>query len=349
MYAAYKNSEGNIVSPRYDFFLFYGCPLLCFFGILAVLFSSGATSFAASRAQPVMLIFMFSSAINYAHLSMVLFRSHGNHQIFKLYPYRFTIGPVLIFAMLYFGWDKIWFMFVYLPLIAWWDAYHVSMQTYGLGRIYDSKIGNDYATGKRLDQMLCMVVYIGPFLAGASLANSKLVTFCLQPNPTCYELMDLIFTHSNKITLAVIYIGVPFLCYYLFRYYQFYKQGYQFSYQKVILLSTTAAVSIYSWGWNSFGHAFILVNLYHSIQYFGIVWHYEKKHIMKTIRCEGKPYGRVAAFLVFLGLPLSYGFYVDAKGLTASSGAAWFAMIYTCSTIHFWFDGFIWSVKKKQV
>ncbi len=56
---------------------------------------------------------------------------------------------------------------------------------------------------------------------------------------------------------------------------------------------STGLVSIYTWGFNTWGEAFFIMNVFHAVQYFGIV-------------------------LVM-------------------------------SIMHFWYDGFIWSVQKKQV
>ena len=49
----------------------------------------------------------------------------------------------------------------------WWDVYHSSLQTFGFGRIYDSKQKNDAAVGRRLDYWMNLLVYLGPVLAGA--------------------------------------------------------------------------------------------------------------------------------------------------------------------------------------
>ena len=57
------------------------------------------------------------------------------------------------------------------------------------------------------------------------------------------------------------------------RYRGYQRQGYRVSMQKVWLLASTALCSIYTWGFDSFGQAFFIMNFFHAWQYFALVWH----------------------------------------------------------------------------
>ena len=59
-------------------------------------------------------------------------------------------------------------------------------------------------------------------------------------------------------TKLILAVGIPFMVYYLLAYRRYHRQGYKVSFQKVALLLSTAACSIYAWGFNSFGEAFFV-------------------------------------------------------------------------------------------
>ena len=140
--------------------------------------------------------------------------------------------------------------------------------------------------------------------------------------------------------------GAAFLAYYVWAQTQLQRRGHAVSLQKVYLLASTGAVSIYTWGFNTFGEAFFIMNLFHALQYFGIVWAFEKKNIMKLFHLDGVTFGKPLAALAFVGIAGAYGFWVEA--LDTSIEALW-AVTLIVSIMHFWYDGFVWSVRRKQV
>ena len=102
----------------------------------------------------------------HAHLFAVFFRSHGNPTVRSQFPVRFFLIPVLLYLAMI---SSSWVMVCCSVLATWWDVYHSGQQTFGLGRIYDSKYANDMSVGRDLDQLLNFVMYSGPILGGASL------------------------------------------------------------------------------------------------------------------------------------------------------------------------------------
>ncbi len=288
-----------------------------------------------------------------AHLFLVFFRSHLNTKIFKLYPLRFTVVPIVLFVAMM---SSIWVSVCVAILATWWDVYHSSCQTFGISRIYDMKAGNDPDQGRDLDWVLNLVLYCGPILAGATLmAHVNDFNVFGKPAEINQHPVSLFFTSIPAqvegvrlwLTLGVFCVGIPFLIYYVFRYYQFYKQGYKVSFQKVALLVSTAICSVVAWGFNSFGEAFFIVNFFHALQYFALVWWTEKKNLTKMIGGAGKSWGPIASLGLLLVVAFGYGIWADQSNSDYRHVAYSFIMV--IAIMHFWYDGFIWSVRKKQV
>ena len=78
----------------------------------------------------------FLGAFIMAHLVIVFFRSHANADVRTLHPVRFWIvPPALLLLLVVSGPARV----VAAALATWWDVYHSSLQTFGLGRIFDHK------------------------------------------------------------------------------------------------------------------------------------------------------------------------------------------------------------------
>ena len=126
-----------IVNRLYDGVFFIFSPLLALalgIGIAGTALTKGSFQVGGYEGSAANLfIGMFIAS----HLFIVFFRSHVNRSIFKLYPFRFTLVPVALLAgMVVSEWIT---AFAYV-LAIWWDVYHSSLQTFGLGRIYDAKL-----------------------------------------------------------------------------------------------------------------------------------------------------------------------------------------------------------------
>jgi hypothetical protein len=61
---------------------------------------------------------------------------------------------------------------------------------------------------------------------------------------------------------------------------------------------------------------------------------------------EGRRFGALLAVLVLVGTGTAYGYFVEAVDPDINS--LW-SFVLVVSIMHFWYDGFIWSVRKKQV
>jgi len=84
--------------------------------------------------------FSFALLFSFSHLFASFFRTHLNKKIFAEYPIRFKIVPIILFIALLVS-DTI--LIIAIILVIWADVWHSSMQTFGIGRLYDLRNGND--------------------------------------------------------------------------------------------------------------------------------------------------------------------------------------------------------------
>ena len=294
----------------------------------------------------------FVNVVIFSHLFIVFFRSHINPKIFNLYKFRFTLVPIALFAAISYS---VWLLAIVAVIGIWWDVYHSSLQTFGIGRIYDMKKGNDALAGRRLDWILNLILYTGPILAGVSLVshlmiNQEQLEKYLDLEKPFFEWVPATSQYSQYLTYATLALCIPFFLYYFYAYWRLSQRGYRVSYQKVFLYAILALVSLTCWGFNSFGEAFFVMNFFHAWQYFFIVWHMEKKNITSFFRLSEFPGGRQIALSLFILIGISFGIWHNVYWDTIQFSTRTMASILlVVSIMHFWYDGFIWSVRKGQI
>jgi hypothetical protein len=288
------------------------------------------------------LIGFFIGATIHAHLVAVFTRSHGNPAIRARFPIRFFVIPVVLWLAIV---SSAWVAIAATIAATWWDVWHSGAQTFGFARIYERNHGNPPELGRRLDFWLNQVLYLGPVLAGATLFDH------LDDFTSFADLGDALFSsvparvesHRAWLTYAVLGAGAAFLLFYVLAYWRLSRRGWRPSWIKVWLLTSTGAVSIYTWGFNSWGQAFLIMNLFHAIQYLGLVWAMEGKRFSGLVRLPERP--RFAALVFVLGVA-AYG--LGVQMLDSSITSLW-AITIVVSLMHFWYDAFVWSVRKAEI
>jgi hypothetical protein len=339
--------KGFIVGPFYDSVFFIFSPLL------ALLLGYGVGYTPAFR-QPVLMAGGYErlsdiaiSVIIYAHLFLVFFRSHGNQAIFRAHRFRFTVVPAALFLAC---WASPHVLVLTTLVATWWDVYHSSLQTFGLGRIYDARAGNDAQAGRRLDYLFNLLLYLGPVLGGAVLLDhlKDFQQFAAPEIGWMYfaSVPAWVAPRSAALTRMVLLIAIPFLLYYIWAYWRLWRGGYKVSPQKVTLYAITALVSVVAWGFNSFGQAFLIMNFFHAWQYFAIVWWSENKNIAGVLGVSRLHFSREVTFAVVFGTAAAYGYWASSF---QGGKPALLALTVVVSIMHFWYDGFIWSVRKRQI
>lgn len=337
--------EGRYIAGRaYDWFFFILSPVLAaLLGWLVSAFGLDRYRLSSTDGQGVVreiaVVALASAAFTHAHLIIVVFRTHLNREVFRRHPHRFTTIPIALFlASIASRW-----VFVFASVLSvWWDVYHSSLQTFGLGRIYDQRAGNNPKAGRRLDYLFNLVLYAGPVLAGVNL-SAHLVSFKKFDSldaPSLSQIADAVLAQSDELRALVLAIGFVSLALFLFSYAALTRDGYVIPVQKLALYLTTGTVSIACWGFGSFGEAFLIMNFFHALQYFAIVWWSERGNLTRTFRWAPLA---VAALLSF---GLGYGFWLAR---TPAVLVPVIALSNVVSLMHFWYDGFVWSVRKGHV
>lgn len=335
-----------IVGPAYDWIFFLAPPMLSLALGIALSDTALATEPRTLLSEEDTSIGFFLGATIHAHLVAVFVRSHGNVRLRRSYPWRFFAVPLVLYAAIV---SSPWVAVAATVVATWWDVWHSGAQTFGFARIYERNAGTPPALGRRLDFALNQVLYAGPILAGATLLDhlDSFEAFAELPRalfaPELAAVPSLVLAHRDGLAWAVIGAGAAFLLGYILSYLVLWRRGWRPPWMKVWLLASTGAVSIYSWGFNSWGQAFLIMNLFHAVQYLGLVWAMEGRALATRLRLGRHPSVALGVFL--LGVA-AYG--LGTQVLDASATALW-AVTLVVSLMHFWYDAFIWSVRKAEI
>jgi len=335
-----------ILNPVADAVLFYTTPLWCVLLFWALSDTPLWYTMEAFDYQHGPLSFL-AGVLTTSHLLAVVFRSHVNQSVFRQWPLRFTVIPVLLFIALSMS---LWFLVIAAVIAVFWDVYHGAMQNFGLSRIFDSRMGNDPKAGRLLDSMMSLVLYAGPILSGVTLAFhaesfnnfAEIGLYALTVVPT--EVTG----HAVLIRWVTMSGCLLFIGFYIAAYWNLARQGYKVSPQKVILMASTGLASVIAWGFNPAAIAFAAMNLFHAIQYYGILYAREGKTLSSTFRFNGLPKalrGILVCAILFIPT-LAFGVW---EFFATPGWDMILALILTVTLMHYWYDGFVWSVRKKQV
>jgi len=349
---ALRVCSAYIVGPIYDGLFFIFAPLLAIGAWLLVsnrwltIPNEGGVTVAQNEAFWGFIVFAIFTE---GHLVLAFFRSHLNRSVFRQFPVRFTLVPVIVFLA---GLASSWALLALAVLETWWDVYHSSMQTFGFSRIYDAKAGNPPDVGRRLDFWLNIVIYTGPLVAGASLLAH------FQPLEQ-FALLDAVFlpqvpvhveSHLGAISRIGMLSSCAFLVYYAVAMARLVKNGYAVSIQKVLLLLSTAATSIYAWYFSSFVVAFFTINLFHAVQYYALIYANERQNLVRVFHLDRMTFAKVFVMAIILAVGANFGFMAAGAERTLDATSRWpWALAVTVALMHFWYDGFMWSVRKNQV
>ena len=332
-----------LISAAYDWAFFLLPPLMSLILGIAISGSSFSQRALSISGQPQTSSKFVIGILIHAHLVAVLFRSHGNATIRRLHPVRFFVVPVGLFFLIR---SSAWIALSATVVAVWWDVWHSGAQTFGFGRIYDRNRGNPSDVGRRLDYLLNQVLYLGPILGGVTLIDhlAQLDGYRELGSQLFVAVPVYAVAWRGRLAWTFVILASLFLTYYAISYYRLHRQGYRVSPLKIFLFVTTGACSIYTWGFNSWGEAFFIMNLFHAVQYLALVWATEQRGLVRLIGPLGK--SRLLVFLIYLGGVLTYG--LGAELVNTDLPTLW-SITMVVSILHFWYDGFIWSVAKRQV
>lgn len=343
-WTVFQRKDRAIVGPVADLLLIYGSPLWAIVIVGLFHYLPGRQTELRFDETSTALAFL-AAALTYAHLLPVFVRSHMNPTIFASHRWKLTIVPPLLFLALA---TSKWAFIVAGVVGSFWDVYHTAQQNFGLARIYEAKAGGKPDAGRLLDRIMCHAMYLGPIMAGASFiptissvkALDQLGIKLLTALPQDAE------GAAGTIRAAAIAAMVLISAIYVVGQWRLHRAGHGVSPHKVALMTSTAAANIFAWGFCPPAIAYMAINVYHAVQYFGIVWRQEGGKVPGYLRITRADFARPATLAVVLVIPILFGF---AAVVFHQHWDVLAAMFLSVSLLHFWMDGFIWSVRKKTV
>lgn len=333
------------------------CPVIAFI-IVALVCAPRGENYIYSNLTPVWFA-VAASVLTHAHVLLVFTRSHLNAEVFKRYKYRFTLIPLLLLIAM--GSSPLLFILMGV-LGAYWDEWHSLMQTFGFGRIYDGKMGNDPLAGRKLDMIMAFVVGLLPNLVlltylPDSQLDGALVEYLELPLMIVKQYGGFITT----LRIPLITFGIGYTLFYIYSYRKLIKNGYHYSKAKLALFAVTGITTCLISYKYSIADGVFFGNIYHALQYIFIVLVSERSNlakiaIKKTESQESKDKNKKIGVLIYFALIIPMVFiFAGLRQITQydenpTDLIRWVAAFWLLTSImHFWFDGFIWSVRRQDV
>lgn len=287
---------------------------------------------------------IFAGLITHFHVMMVFVRSHGNKKIFKRYPFRFIAAPLIL---LLFFWISPVFAGLMVIVTLYWDEWHTQMQTFGFARIFDARIGNDPNVGRKLDMMMVFVLGLFPHMVLLTYIPETdraegLITY-LMINKGFVDQYGYLLTYLRY---PIVALGLSYTLFYVAQYWRMVRKGYKISSKKLALMAVTAVSTMFVASFYSLADGFYFFNIYHSLQYIYFVFFSETTQVasrFNTPKIKKEIMIYLTGFAIFIAVLLlaiardmtTVGFVVNVWVLS--------------SLLHFWYDGFIWSVRRQEV
>ncbi len=294
-----------------------------------------------------------------------IFRAYLNPAVFKRYWGRLTLVPLAGLLLVFVSNDILLFFIV---LDVFWDLYHSSMQTFGIGRVYHVMAGAKSKVGRWQDITLNIILYVFPIFA------------LLRPNDqefigTLYALEGTVFSRVTFMADALenfshlfywpFTLGeFAFIFYYIWITWRQAKSGEPVSIQKLLLYAVPGFTVYVTWHFCPPLVIYISLELYHAMHTFGITLWSEKKTLQETfnIKKSWTFFIFIAAILAMAGGLEVLSEWANSKGmqLHATNDDRWLfedssglGLIVKLRLIfmllHAWSDIWIWSVRKEEV
>ncbi|MDB5335427.1 MAG: yrrB 4 [Planctomycetaceae bacterium] len=328
-----------IISPLADGFFLIGSAFLVGGAFLLAQ--------AAGQAHGLAIFVLYVMATGH-HLPGFL-RIYSDPELFRQYRWRFIVIPVVVVGLSFLlaAYD----LHALLLITFLWGLWHGMMQVYGFARIYDAKLGQVSPVMARLDWSLCLTwflllsfgstFYADDFRTRAAAAGSSYLAE-LVLSPLIIQLLT-----GAACVVTVLHVGYTAWNW---------SQGRPVSPLKFLLLASSIGLFAVSYR--------LLVNdklvglavweAFHDIQYYAIVWAFTRR------RGEHSPLSRwgrmlfqpqLRFVLAYLALIALYG-YLDYGSRTlvdTATGDSLRPLLVASAFLHFYFDGFIWKIRRRTV
>ncbi len=293
------------------------------------------------------LLFNGAFLLSLLHQPLTLALVYGDRNQFALRKRLFTWSPLIAVALITVA--VLLNLWLIIPVAAIWNTIHTLQQRYGLSRIYARKAGYGSA---RLDRavlytwMVAAIVAVGA--AGSTLhqlarvmlggANEQAVVDLAKVRP--YALWMLLPA------LVVALVTASVLARQEAQHAQQANRAKWIYQASSLALIATIAVDPLA--------GFIAYVAAHAIEYFVVVDKTIESRYQKAPKPERPAFlGRVAAKpatrWAFLAVFLGCFFLLDARTADALPGQSYLIILYSIGILHFWYDSFIWKLRKPAV
>jgi tetratricopeptide (TPR) repeat protein len=266
-------------------------------------------------------------------------RAYGDPELFQRFRWRFLLAPPIVFAC------ALWFasadLHGLLLLVFTWDIWHVLMQHYGFMRIYDAKMGRTGTRDALLDRTVSIAWYV-TLIALSPYYTHNLLFRAYSGGTPAIPLSVLSAIRVGLLAAS----AIAALLYFAFNF----KRP---NWPKLALLAAFVFATWYLYiRLDDFQVGFAVWSAFHCIQYYGIVWAFNRNRMAKPgLRAAfGRFLFRPRWWLVaiYLALIFAYGGINYAAQLLSPGKfqQLLMAFVVTSGTLHYYFDGFIWKVRE---
>lgn len=283
-------------------------------------------------------------------------RAYTDPALFRRYRTRLILAPVFLLAA--FVASSLLRLHGLAVMVVLWGAWHGAMQVNGFLRIYDAKVGSISRFTARLDWAVCLAW----FGAGLLHSDSRMAAILLYLYGIGVPPVDPGTFGALRTTWDVLTGGATLAL--LLNAWREARAGRPPSPVKFLLMASS-----FGFFWFAMVQVkeaivgLLLFEIFHDIQYNTLVWAYNRGRVERRAasRPEAFLFGpgswRIALYAL---LVLAYGTLGAVTGYSGTlmpaflkpppGGAGFWMGLFTVSVfLHFYFDGFIWRVREKEL
>ena len=334
-----------IIDPRTDVIWFLALP-----------FVAVAAALLCQEYLPGESVAAIALWVTVPHHFVTWLRVYGSPTEFNRWRERFVLGPVLLVLMVYVA--NLYASLTLVLILTLWDHQHSLMQQYGFGRIYDFKAKAGAAITGKFDLAFNWIFFVNMLVVSPLFSVIWVRMFYELYVPISADTVRLVHQVSWTIASAylVMYVGHVIWCV---------RQGYTLNPLKYVFFVS----SYFLWYYTSFSTNYLLVfavahRLMHGLQYIVMVYFYLRNKVQRM--------GGESAFLAYIGkagnlkafvlLCAAYAlvFHAMSEGYTRDFGFGVigyntnydlfsYSLVASFSLLHYYYDSFIWKVRKKEV
>lgn len=274
-----------------------------------------------------------------------MIRAYGDRDLFERFRMRFLLAPLFLLAVCIplarYRLDAM------LLILLVWGCWHALMQVYGFVRIYDVKVGSISPVTARWDWLMCVCW----FTCGQVFSDGKMARFLEYWYDSGGPLIPPVYVHAFRWAWLALSVGV--LIGFLVNHVEQSRQGPRPNPVKLLMLASGIGFWWFAMvGVESIILGIALFEIFHDVQYLGIVWLYNCRRVNTTPHLGGFMRflfrrGRGMLWL-YVGLVFAYGLIglVPHTFQNQALRETITGLVWASTMLHFYYDGFIWKVRE---